>query len=303
MDAAPPACPQCTTLLPPAAPHCPRCGLRLVGPDAAELWTVDQALIANQRQRAGLMARRETLLTLLRQGSPAAPVSMAATAPVHPQRPSGPALRERREASPRSVQNVLLSVGGLLLAVAAVVFTVVAWGRFGLTGRAAILLTFTVVALTLPGWLVRRRLSATAETIALLGLVLMGMDGYAGHAGGLFGWDRVNGFGYAAAVCAGIAAVAAGYPLVVPVRLIRPVGVAVGQLPIPLLAVALHATATGAALAGTCVAAGDVLLLVLTRGPARWPVERWLAGCLAGVAGVVAVPLAGVLTFFSADPG
>lgn len=303
MDPAPPACPQCAGLLPPAAPRCPNCGLRLVGPDAAQLWMVDQSLIANERQRAALLSRRHTLLALLRQAAPVA-AAPASGVPVGRARSTEPEVPRPREASSRSVQNVLLSVGGLLLAVAAVVFTVVAWGRFGLAGRAAILLTFTGVALALPGLLVKRRLPATAETISLLGLLLIGMDGYAAHAGGLFGWDRINGFGFAAAVCAVIAATAAGYPLAVPVRLIRPVGVVVGQLPIPLLAVAMHATPAGVALAASCVATADVLLLALTEArAARWSAERWLAGCLAGVAGLVAVPLAGALTFFQDHPG
>ncbi|MEP6695471.1 MAG: hypothetical protein ABJA34_01185 [Pseudonocardiales bacterium] len=45
----------------------------------------------------------------------------------------------------------------------------------------------------------RRRLTGTADTVTLLGLVLMGTVAYAAYRAGVFGLDRVDGWGYAAA--------------------------------------------------------------------------------------------------------
>ncbi len=279
----------------------------------AELWHVDAAIAANEQQHQALLYRRHVLLDQLRrQQSAVAPPTawwpqQAGNSPAgswappvaHPE-----AVRPKaaRESSPHSVQNMLLALGGLLLAVAAVVFTVVAWGRFGLAGRATILLGFTAVALGLPAWLMRRKLTATAETISLVGLVLMGMDTYAAYAADAFGLHRTNGFGYAAAATALIAAVAIGYPALVPVRLMRPAGLFVTQLPVPLAAVALHASAVGVAFAGTVAIAGNLLATALTRGRPALMAERWIAATFAILAALVAIPIAAALTFFG-EPG
>ncbi len=303
-------CPDCTNRIDSGTACCPSCRLPLTGPVAAQLWQVDQALAANRQQRDELLTRREGLLRTLRApvqqpAGPPVPVPSAQPGPSaqtvqtptgSPWLPQGALPVPRRETSPRSVQNLLLALGGLLLAVAAVIFTVVAWGRFGLAGRAAILFTFTVVTLVLPVMLIRRKLSATAETLSLVGLVLIGMDGYAAYAVGAFGLDRVSGFGYAAAVCAVVAAFAAAYPLVVPVRALRPVGVVIAQLPAPLLAISLHANATGAALTATIVAGLDVALVALIRGRRSLAPEMWIAACSAVVAAVLAAPPAILLT-------
>lgn len=288
---------------------------------AAELWNVDQAMAANAHQRQTLLNRRQALLDELRRQYAPPPQGFHApgfpsTAPGHrpppqgfagPQAgfPAGPAPIPpvaARESSPRSVQNLLLGLGGLLLAVAAVVFTVVAWGRFGLAGRAAILLAFTAVALGLPAWLVRRKLPATAETVALVGLVLMGMDAYAARAAGALSLDQTNGYGYAAVASALLSAVALCYPILVPCRLMRPAGLFIAQLPLPLAAVALHADASGVALAATLALAGNLLVPALSRGRAALAPERWIAGTFSCLAALVAIPLAASLTFLTDHP-
>lgn len=297
-------CPGCAAPLPPGGQACLYCRLPLTGPTAAELWQVDQALLANEGQRLRLLARRDTLLTLLRSHVPHRPPSPAGTAPrAQPAAvPTPLAPRVRHETSPQSVQNLLLGLGGVLLAVAAVVFTVVAWGRFGLGGRAVILLTFTGIALAAPAILLRRTLSATAETIALIGLVLMALDGYVAYRAGLSGLDELNGFGYGAALLTVIAATAAGYARAVPLRLLTPIAVVVAQPVVPLIAAALQADVAGFALACTIVAGLDVALVAaIRRSQARWP-ERLLAAIGAAAASSFAIPVASALTFLADNP-
>src|SRR4051812_22829979 len=83
------------------------------------------------------------------------------------------------ETSTRTVQNVLFVLGGLLLGLAAIVFTAVAWATFGVQGRAEALGAVTLLALGLPVVALARRLRATAETFAAVALLLVGLDGYA----------------------------------------------------------------------------------------------------------------------------
>jgi hypothetical protein len=116
-----------------------------------------------------------------------------------------------RETSTKLVQNTLFLLGGLLLAVAAIVFTAVAWAQFGVGGRAVLLACFTGAALAVPLPARHRGLTATAETFAAVGLLLILLDGYAAWYVNLFGVAGSSPWGYAAAVCAVTAAVSAGY--------------------------------------------------------------------------------------------
>ncbi|MFG1924920.1 SCO7613 C-terminal domain-containing membrane protein [Cryptosporangium sp. NPDC048952] len=162
----------------------------------------------------------------------------------------------RAETSAWSVQTVLLALGGVLLAVAAVVFTVVAWGAFGIGGRAAILAGITAITFAVPALLDRRGLASTAETIGLLGLVLVALDGYALHHVGLVPWGGPR---YAGTVLGAVTAVALLYPLLVPLRTLRPAGLVLAHPAVillfspPLDAVAASA-ALGLALVGTDLA-------------------------------------------------
>src|SRR5207248_3158895 len=134
---------------------------------------------------------------------PGSPVAPAAGPPAGG--PAGPpvAPAARPETSVRTVQNVLFVLGGLLLGSAAVVFTAVAWARFGVAGRAAILAVTTLLVLAVPPAALARRLAATAETFAALGLLLVLLDGYAAWYVDLAGVATVlSPAGYAGTVCA-----------------------------------------------------------------------------------------------------
>ncbi|MFF5208011.1 SCO7613 C-terminal domain-containing membrane protein [Streptosporangium sp. NPDC000396] len=170
----------------------------------------------------------------------------------------------RRDFSPKAVQNLLLVLGGLLLVVAAIVFTVVSWGHIGIGGRAAILSGITLATLAVPKLLVRRDLIATAETIAMLGVALLFLDGYAARRVGIAGADGIAGLDYAALLFGLVALIMAGYSRLIPLRLPLPVAIVLAQLPLPLLALSETASWITAALAAT--AAADAAFLMLARG-------------------------------------
>ncbi|PNG16026.1 hypothetical protein C1J00_44310, partial [Streptomyces cahuitamycinicus] len=121
---------------------------------------MDVSLARLDGERARLLARRAELLAALRRS------------PAPPKPP-------RRELSAQATQNLLLVLGGLLLIVAAFVFTVVSWGYLSIGGRAAVLAGLTALVLAAPVVLLRRGLTATAETMAAFGVALMVLDGYA----------------------------------------------------------------------------------------------------------------------------
>ncbi|WP_328840196.1 SCO7613 C-terminal domain-containing membrane protein [Streptomyces europaeiscabiei] len=164
---------------------------------AEELRVLDSELRQLDARRAFLLARRAWLLNVL-YAPTAAPTA-----------PSVPPVR-RPEATAPSVQNVLLILGGVLLTVAAIAFTLVSWGDMGIAGRALVLGAVTVAALGTPVPLLRRGLRSTAETVSGLGLALTVLDAYALHEVVFTGTD---GTGYAAAASAVLAAMWAAYGL------------------------------------------------------------------------------------------
>ncbi|WP_307384487.1 MULTISPECIES: SCO7613 C-terminal domain-containing membrane protein [Microbacterium] len=155
--------------------------------------------------------------------------------------PSGPAFpppKPDEPAKPRrsGVQVFLLSVGVVLLAVAAAFFLTVAWVSGGLVLRSIIVGALTAGVIVTASVLRRRRLTATAEGIALLGIALVALDVWAVRANDLAGasgadarvywgwaavlagiafvvWARLAGL--RAPLSAGVASLAVGPPLVV----------------------------------------------------------------------------------------
>lgn len=195
----------------------------------------------------------------------AARVAAAAQTPPSPRAappalagPPGPARQPAPETSIRAVQTLLFVLGGLLLGTGAIVFTAVAWARFGVTGRAAILAVVTGLVLAAPLVARRRGLRGTAETFAAVGLLLVVLDGYAVWSVDLFGARSVPPASWSAAVCAATALVAIGYAR--GTRLTGPAFGALGLLQpvLPLLAVEASPTVTGWAYAWVLLAAADL---------------------------------------------
>ncbi|WP_455357994.1 SCO7613 C-terminal domain-containing membrane protein [Streptomyces sp. SYSU K21746] len=200
-----------------------------VPPPAEELAILDRELVQIEARRAQLLARRAWLLSVLRAPAPQ---------PFAP-RPFGPPRTAARESAPPNVQNVLLTLGAVLLTIAAIAFTVVSWGHLGIGGRAAVLGAVTVATLSAPVALLRRGLTSTAESVAALGLALMVLDAYALHRVAL---PDTDGVGYAAVVSTGLALLWSAYGMALGrLRLPLPVAVVTAQLPLVLWAVAAGA--------------------------------------------------------------
>ncbi|MFI1484275.1 SCO7613 C-terminal domain-containing membrane protein [Streptomyces sp. NPDC020747] len=220
-----------------------------IPPPAEELRILDHELRQLDARRAQLLARRSWLLGVLRSAEAQAPAWGPARAGA-PAIWSAPVSSPRRpEATAPGVQNVLLVLGGVLLTVAAIAFTLVSWGNLGIAGRAAVLGAVTFAALAAPVPLLKRGLRSTAESVAGLGLVLTVLDAYALHEVAL---ADVDGTGYAAAATALLAVLWAAYGRSLgALRLPLPAAMATAQLPLLLWVVAAgagHHTITAALL-------------------------------------------------------
>jgi hypothetical protein len=250
-----------------------------------------QAAIAAQRADD-----RSAVLGVPASMQPGVPSAARSGVPASP-----PAPARTPEASTRLVQNALFLLGGLLLAVAAIVFTAVAWTTFGVGGRAALLAGFTAAALAVPPLALRRSLGATAETFAAVGLLLVLLDGYAAWYVDLFGIADVSGWGYAGAVCAVTAAVAVGYEHLTGLIGPRFAALIATQPVLPLLLAPVHPDATGWSFILSAVAVLNLVFIHLRRegtGAAATllRVAAYLLGGVAalssGVCGLIALTVA-----------
>ncbi|MGW2173867.1 SCO7613 C-terminal domain-containing membrane protein [Streptomyces sp. NPDC001705] len=280
-------------------------------PPAEELRFLDAELRQLDARRAVLLRRREWLIHTLRTS--AAPPVWRAAAP-------GPVPAPGPDATAPGVQNVLLVLGGVLLTIAAIAFTLVSWGHMGITGRGLVLGALTVGALGAPLVLLRRGLRSTAEAVAGLGLALTSLDAYALYEVAFTGTD---GLAYTAVASAVLAAAWAAYgtatgALVPPaadrpvaedgsatkgvrltLRLPLPLAVGTAHLPLPLWAVAVGAGAHTLTAVLLVTASGGTALALRT---ALVPV-RLVAVVGALSTGAVGVLAAGGLCWTAADPG
>ncbi|MGW7288930.1 SCO7613 C-terminal domain-containing membrane protein [Streptomyces sp. NPDC054847] len=261
-----------------------------VPPPAEELATLDRELRQLEARRTELLARRAWLLAALR---PAAPFAAPAAPP--PAGSGGPfAAPAAAETSPPGVQNLLLTLGGLLLAIAAIAFTLVSWGEMGIGGRSAVLGAVTVAALGTPVVLLRRGLFATAESVAVLGLVLTVLDAYALHRVGL---PETDGLGYSALASAALATLWSSYGVALPrLRTPLPAAVVAAQLPLPLWALTADAAAPPIEWALLLTTTLDVAVVLWGR-PAAVKVVAWTAAATTGGGAL----LTGVLRSLTAD--
>lgn len=254
--------------------------MRHLPPPAEELALLDHELARLDARRLQLLNRRAWLLSVLR--APAAPAPPPAPA-VRPYVPAGPFAPVAPPAPARGTQNVLLVLGGLLLTVAAVAFTLFSWGEMGIAGRSAVLAVVTAGALVAPALLLARRLPSTAEALAVLALVLTVLDAVALHA---VAAPESDGLVFSAVASAVLAAVWTLYGLLLGrLRVPLPAAVVAGQLPLVLTAWAAGASATGFGWALLVTAAADVAVVSWGRG---LPV-RVTAAVGAGVTGLFAL--------------
>jgi hypothetical protein len=228
---------------------CPTCAVDLSGPTAQAVWQLSV-------QTASLLTERTRLIAALRlEATPAAraaAVTAAATAPAAsapaawapgtsaPGAPPVPAATPRvarpaPEWTRRKVQNLLLSLGVGLLAVAAVIFLVVSWSVLGIGGRAAIMTGATVLAGGGAVLARRRGLESTAEAVSLLAVGLALLDALGARSAGLARLDEVAGLVYWAGAFAVVAALCAATAVVLPTRSLRVAAAVLSQLSVPLL--------------------------------------------------------------------
>ncbi|WP_181009551.1 SCO7613 C-terminal domain-containing membrane protein [Streptomyces sp. SM11] len=233
-----------------------------VPPPAEELARLDRELAELDARRAQLLTRRAWLLAALRPPAPTAAPGWNPSGWGAPHgAPSQPwGYVPKQPSAPRSAQNVLLTLGGLLLTIAAVAFTLVSWGSMGIGGRSAVLAAMTLGALIAPAVLLRRKLAATAEALAALALVLTLLDVYAVHAVAAPGTD---GLGFTAVASVVLAALWTAYGLTLgKLRLPLPAAVVLAQWPLLFWAWAAGAPAlvVGWALLATAVLDGTIAL-------------------------------------------
>ena len=293
-------CPDCAAVLPQEPLACPACDLPLRGPLVERLWrlSLQAAQTLEQRQSVieALRGRTDSVPTgTTNAGWGDAPVTVAGGPP-----PAGPGLAaprpwaggesrgdtswtpgpraepQRESVSPRQIQQLLLGLGVLLLAVAALIFIVVAWGRIGTGGRTAILVAVTVASAAGSRLALRRELTSTAEALAVLTVGLLLLDAWGVREYEFLGTGDAAGDIYWACVLAALAAASLLVTQVVSLR--TPVWVAAiaVQLPVPVLSERLGPT-------GTCIALvlqGTAALAVVRRWgePAAYPRERTRRG-------------------------
>ncbi|MFI5631674.1 SCO7613 C-terminal domain-containing membrane protein [Streptomyces sp. NPDC051664] len=251
-----------------------------VPPPAEELALLDRELARLDARRMQLLTRRAWLLSVLQPPAtpPAAPPGRPATAPFTPSSPSAAPV------SPRSAQNVLLTLGGLLLTIAATAFTLVSWGQMGIGGRSAVLALVTVAALAAPAVLLRRGLPSTAESLGALALVLMVLDAYALHR---VAAPDTGSLGFASAASAVLAALWAAYGLALgKLRLPLPIAVVSVQFTLVLWTWAVGAQASVFAGALLLTAALDCAIALRGKGVAV-RATAVVGGCLSGSAGLL----------------
>jgi hypothetical protein len=220
----PAICPVCGSPL--AGPRCSTCGALLTSPEATLVWQLSQ-------QIAGLLADRDAAIGQLRAtaGRPTGPAVGPAAGSAAPQQavpqwaaPVPAAPQPGPVAPPRptwfarlGVHGLLLSVGALLLAVAAIAFLVYSWQLMGLPLRAAVIGVVTAAVLGAAGRM-RPTVPDAAEAIGWLGVVLVLADAWAVRSTGLIGADQVPSAAYAAGAAAVSALVLAGWAALSGVR-------------------------------------------------------------------------------------
>ena len=218
-------CPDCSG--PVVAETCARCGLRLVGPAASRLWSVEVDLHR-------LTSEREALIRALRAGTgdDVAPSAAPAAPQLVPPRPADPWMPpplvplppvpwaaaggapaaslpgghldragagfDRRSgpagepgSPPLTAQTMLLGLGAFSLIVAAIVFLAVTWGDLSSMGKALTLVGITTVFAVATTAVNRRALHATAEALAAVTVMLGLADAYAVRVGLLAGSDAL----------------------------------------------------------------------------------------------------------------
>jgi hypothetical protein len=235
-------CPECGAPMTERPERCQTCGLVLIGDVAARLWAVDQSIAALGAERVELLRTLRAAATggagsvgvfagVVAGQTFASPSPLPAYPPMMP--PQYQPARPRVEWSRRRVQNLLLSLGVLLLTVAALIFIAVNWGTLGAGGRVAVLAAVTLSAAGAATVAAHRALPATAESVAALTVALLIVDSVGLRRAGLA--TGVAPATYAGVASAAIAVLGAAWASRVSFRTLRIAALIAAQLVVPLL--------------------------------------------------------------------
>ncbi|WES63508.1 hypothetical protein P0L94_13680 [Microbacter sp. GSS18] len=220
----PQRCPVCFADV--VLPRCGTCGFVFADPRAGQVLSLGRQMIALERERRELIgqvfaaaeaeqrAARERAAAVRAPAAPPIPsrpleaVHDARTAAVPPRpAPPTPVLSPRRPARRLTVPVLLLIVGVSLVGIAAVFFLTIAWFVAGIAVRALIIGGITLATIAGASLLRRRTLTATAEALAVLGVLLLALDAWAVRANDLFGAAGTDAVVYAGVATLAVAAV------------------------------------------------------------------------------------------------
>jgi hypothetical protein len=193
---------------------------------------------------------------------------------------------------PAVVRSLLLGLGSVLVALAALIFAAVTWVRLDDLGRAGLLAAVTLAAWTAAA-AARRRLPATGEALGGLALALLLVDWYALRRAGVGGGLSIPAWWALGSATAAAVAATAGRWL----PLQRPAAAVLAQVSGLLLVVELAAAPWTVAMGLAVVAAASVAVAARLLRVAGW---RQAAGAL--VAGATVLDLAAVLTLLLGTP-
>jgi hypothetical protein len=196
--------------------------------------------------------------------------------PADPTTTAGPAVAARprveplaAEASSSSVQTIMLGLGALLLGVAAVVFVGVAITELDPWTQLVILLATTTAFLAVALPVTYRGLTATAETLAAVGLLISSVAGYPLWSTGLV--SGVPGPVFGGLVSATTAALGYGHHRLSGLAAPKWAGLLALQPVLPLVAYPVVSGPAAWALVFTLVAAHNAVVVTVVRaGSDRW---------------------------------
>ncbi|WP_460733509.1 zinc ribbon domain-containing protein [Nocardioides ginkgobilobae] len=309
-------CPACDEPVPPGAPACPACGIRLVGQDAARLWEVNQQIAVLSREAESLLASMRVPAPV--PHVPAHPVPGMPGGAAHPgawQPTAYPVAPQAYPVAPhRSAgQQLLLGFGALLLLSAVSVFALVAWSLIGIAGQAFILTCVTVGAAVSSRAASTHRLPAAAHTAAVIAVGVSALMALGAWSLGLAGADQLTFTAFVAVAGPVLALVWLGYDAL-SARVWSVTGATSVYLPSAVLALgaagaaAVDAAAPGdvlrgvglLAVAGALVTLAAVVRRVLDARRGRLPSVTGLVLALVVAAGAVLLLLA---TTYDLDRG
>jgi hypothetical protein len=215
-------CPSCFTQLTASSfrsgpagvrgPVCGNCGLDLSGAEASEIFAAGSRIAAEESHRQELLRRmrndqaeRENAAAIAARNLMTSSTGQPAPYPVFPQpeQPQAPTPpvnvgsslapdRPRRS----GIQILMLTVGVILVSIMAIFFVLLAYLVASLEVRSVLTGLASVAVLGVAWLLHRRRLSGTAQGIAVLAVVLLLLDLWIVRANDLFGSGGLDGWVY-----------------------------------------------------------------------------------------------------------